>query len=204
MYGFWHWDYIEEHSQWYRDKTLLPCCLNYLLLLEGESQSELSTFDWKLLSANQKWAFFYWYLLLSNGITSLTITNNGHLVPVFMPLLLPPTLLLTPLRPLLLLSWAPSCLQSTKNCWIILNCYRIMWKAFGYFKLTSKILLYQKDSCVLTCIINSVMDTDLAVCDTYRFAQNAQVGPLCPGWGCNITNQENGNFIIQVQHRKFY
>ena len=89
-----------------------------------------------------------------------------------------------------------------------LNCYRVIWKVFGYFKLTTKILLYQIDLCVLTHIINSVMDTNLAARDTYRSAQNAQVGPSCPGRGCNTKNQENRNFYYSSLHHcnigKFY
>ena len=98
------------------------------------------------------------------------------------------------------------CCHCPDNCHICdhqelldkLNCYHVIWKAFGYFKLTTKILLYWMDLCISTRIINFVMDTDLAACDTYRSAQNAQVGPLCPGQGYNTTNQENRNFIIQV------
>ena len=80
-----------------------------------------------------------------------------------------------------------------------LNCYCVIWEAFEYFKLTTKILLYQMNLCVLTCIIiNFVVDTDLAACDTYRSIQNAQVGLLCAGRGYNTINLENRNLIIQV------
>ena len=38
-------------------------------------------------------------------------------------------------------------------------------------------LLIQMNLCVVTCITNSIMDTDLAACDTYRNAQSDQERP---------------------------
>ena len=58
-----------------------------------------------------------------------------------------------------------------------MNYYCDIWKAFGYFKLTSRIILNYMDLCVVTCIINSIKDTDLAACDTYRIAQGTQERP---------------------------
>ena len=40
-----------------------------------------------------------------------------------------------------------------KNHWNTLNCNHVIWKTFKYFNLTTKILLYWIDLCVLTCII---------------------------------------------------
>ena len=56
----------------------------------------------------------------------------------------------------------------------MMNYYCVMWKASGYFKQTSRIILSYMDLCVVTCIINSIKDTDLAECDTYRTSQSAR------------------------------
>ena len=53
------------------------------------------------------------------------------------------------------------------------------------------------DLCVVTCIINSIMDTNLVVCDTSRSAQNNLGKPSHLDQVYNTTNQENGNIIAQ-------
>ena len=42
---------------------------------------------------------------------------------------------------------------TTKNYWNTLNCNCVIWKTIGYCNLTTKILLYWMDLCVLTHII---------------------------------------------------